>query len=189
MNPEIGKAYDCTDMTQYGGKGAGWSILKTKCWEYLIALEQAGFSWIVVGHMTEKTITVNRKDKTVVRPVIYDSFAKHISRNSDYFVTIHSKLESAKIYKNVKLPNGSIQRVETGTEEKAIYVMKASAVGSLMGTSQSKQRGVPTMASEIKLPDLMSGDYGWDVFCKEFKKFTDEVKALTDPKVAPTVGA
>lgn len=194
MNPEIGKAYDCTDMTQYGGKGAGWSILKNKCWDYISSLEQAGYSWIILGHMTEKTIVVGNKDKTVVRPVLYDSFAKHISRNSDYFVTIYSKSQSVPQYKQVKLPNGNIQRIETGSIERPVYVMKASSVGALLGTNQNKQRGVPTMPQEIDLPDIMEGTYGWDTFCDSYNKAVGEVRTATElrstePKVASTVGA
>lgn len=179
MNPFIAPDYStpshkCTDMTEYGTKGAGWAKLKNRCWSYIHRLEVAGYSWCIMGHITEKTITINNKDRTVIRPVLYDSFSKHVSRNSDYFMTVHSRRVSKPTFKEingVKYPLGSTETCE--------YVIEASAVGSLLGTAQSKQRGVPTMPGEIVLPDLFNQTNGWDTFCNAYRKSVEEVKRKT----------
>ena len=174
MNPYIAPDYKCADMTEYGTKGAGWAKLKNRCWSYIHRLEVAGYSWCIMGHITEKSITINNKDRTVVRPVLFDSFSKHVSRNSDYFMTVHSRMTSKPTFKEVhgvKYPLGSTEICE--------YVIEASAVGSLLGTAQSKQRGVPTMPGVIILPDLFSSVNGWDTFCNAYRKSIEEVKRKT----------
>lgn len=171
VNPAVAKEYNLTDITDYGSKGAGWSILRAACWDFISRLETAGYSWTCVGHITEKNITVNGKEKTVIRPVLFDSFAKQIARSCDYIASIYSETALVPIYREV---NG--RQIECGAREQSQYVMEATAVGSLFGSSQTKQRGVPNLNSKILLPSLMSKQYGWDAFCEAYNQAVAAIK-------------
>ena len=180
MNPMIALAHHTanwkgTDITDYGGKGAGWAILKNECWKHVTDLEQAGYAWSCVGHVTEKTITINNKDRTVIRPVLFDTFAKLVARNSDYFINVHSKIEAVQQYKVV-----SGKQYPSGTKDVPVYVMSGSAIGSSLATQQTKQRGVPTMPATIRLPDTMSGESGWEAFCTAYYQSVEEVRSKTE---------
>lgn len=180
VNPYLSAKKNCEDITDFGSKGAGWSLLRTACWNAVTELESVGFSWTCIGHITEKTLTVNGKDRTVTRPILFDSFARQVGRNADYVSTVHSAIESVPQYRTIQG-----RTIECGTTEKVCYRMDAAAVGSLFGASQNKQRGVPTLTSSIVLPDLMSGRYGWDAFCDAYNAAVQDVKSGTEPAPTP----
>lgn len=181
VNPKLAAEKKIDDITDFGAKGAGWSLLRTECWNDIAAFESAGYAWTCIGHITEKTLTVNGKERTVTRPVLFDSFAKQIGRNADYIATIHSDIQQVPQYRTVQG-----RTVECGAIDKVVYVLEATAVGSLLGTAQNKQRGIPTFKGKVLLPDLMSGQYGWDAFCDAYNASVAEVRASGQtPSPAP----
>lgn len=168
--PALAAKYEVDDITEYGAKGAGYSKLRTAAYEYLSRLERAGYSWIVIGHVTEKTITVNKADRTVLRPVLIDSLSKQILRNCELFVMINAIEEYEPVYREV---NG--RRIETGTKPVLRYKMQATS-GLGLTTTQTKLRGVPNMNLSLSLPDTFSsGITAWELFEKSYSESVNQI--------------
>lgn len=181
MGVKLAVEYEVQDITDYGAKGAGWSLLRNACWDRISALERVGYSWIVLGHITEKTITVSNKEKTVTRPVLFDSFSKQIQRNSEMFMMISPVEEMVQQYREVQG-----RKIATKLEPTIRYYMEATTSAGF-ATTQTKVRGVPNMSMRIQLPDTFSASpqYGWDVFCLEYNNAVNQIKASQTPALAP----
>lgn len=184
MNPEIAEEYRSKtkwtgdDITEYGESGAGWAKLKNGCWSVLQELEKAGYAWTIIGHITEKTITVNRQSRTVPRAVLFDSFAKLIHRNTEVFATIYSQMEQEQTYTTFQ------GRQVPGIVKDVVRVyMDMTTMSSEKNTAQGKLRSVPVMTTKILLPDPMSGQYGWDSFTAEYNAAVNRVKSFTQSPV------
>jgi hypothetical protein len=178
MNPEIATEYrnktkwTGDDITEFGESGAGYAKLRTGCWYYFQELEKVGYAWTCVGHVTEKTITVNHQPRTVPRLVLFDSFSKVIFRNADVFATIYSMVEQEQTtidFQGKKVP---------GPMKDIIRVyMDMTTIASEKNTAQGKLRSVPVMTSKIFLPEPLSGKHGWDSFEAEYTAAVNKVKA------------
>ncbi len=180
MNPVLAKRksdaskWNGTDITAFGDKGAGWAILKHGCWDYIKRLENLGYTWTVIGHITEKTISTSAGTRTIPRPVIFDTFARLIGRNCEVFSNIYSQVDEVPgppiIRAGRQLENPNKIKVNN------VY-MDATTINSEKHTGQGKLRGVPTMTSKIFLPDpLTSEEQGWDVFRREYNSAIEKVK-------------
>ena len=168
-----------SDITEYGDGGAGWAKLRNSCWSIIQELEKAGYTWTVLGHITEKNIKVNRQDRTVPRPVLFDSFARLVGRNCEVFAAIYSLVETEKTV--MKFQGKSIP----GPDKEVIHVyMDVTTINSEKNTGQGKLRNVPTMTTKMLLPYPMTGEYGWDVFAAEYESAVEKVK-----KQIGTIGA
>lgn len=189
MNPALAarqrevSRFTGTDITDFGTKGAGWAILKAGCWSKVQELELAGYTWTIVGHITEKTITVNNKDRTVTRPVIFDSFSRLIGRNCEVFAAIYSLMEEIEVTRdyNGRKVGGIKQAVNR------VY-MDATTINSEKNTGQGKLRGVPTMTTKILLPEPLSGAYGWDAFTREYDDAVTKIKEKLEKGMSPVGG-
>lgn len=178
MNPEIAAEYRAKtrwtgdDITEFGEKGAGWAKLKSGCWEYFQRLEKAGYSWVCIGHVTEKTITINNQERTVSRVVLFDSFAKLITRNADVLATLYSVVEQEATeitYNGKKLPGPMTDVVK-------VY-MDMTTMPTEKNTTLGKIRNVPMMTSRLTLPAPLSGKFGWDEFLDSYTSAVEKVKA------------
>ena len=149
------------NITEFGSKGHGWSLIKNRSWGDVRELENAGFTWCCLGHMTEKTVTspVDHKETTVVRVLLFDSFAKTVQRNSDVYATVYNVAGEQIVVQKLKLPGGQVRQVE-----KKIPVTKYMLDLSTVGRKEGKLRGVPKMPRELELPAVG----GWGVFADAY---------------------
>ena len=184
MNPHLAKIqsakrgqWEGDDITSFGDRGGGWAILKSGCWSYIQRVEKAGYTWTCVGHITEKNIRVNNQDRTVPRPVLFDSFTRLIGRNCAVFAAIYSQVELEPTYRILQ------GRQVKGADKEVVRVyMDATTISSEKNTGQGKLRGVPTMTTKILLPDSLGGKHGWDTFKAEYDAATAKVrKQLESP--------
>ncbi len=162
-----------TDIRQWGQKGAGYSILTEYCWGLITTLEKSGYSWTIMGHIKEKEITVNGKEITVVRPVLYDMLHSVLSRNADVVATIEPVIVQVPQYKTIV---GSGKQVEVGTTSEKRIQFNASVQETGFGSGTGKLRGVANLDMTFTLPDFKSGEVGWDKFVKEFDEATAKVR-------------
>ena len=172
LNVELAEQYKVADITQYGSHGAGYAILKGALWNIMVSIQDAGYSWTCIGHLTEKSVTVNKVERTVMRPVAPDSIAKLVGRNSDLFAIVRVETymhTPTRMIAGVERPAGS-------PVEKHRVILDTYNMGGQLTTTNTKRRGVPTLDSKIELPDPMTGQLGWDSFVLEYNKAVAAVK-------------
>lgn len=163
------------DITNYGSKGAGYALLRNACWSQIKQLEQDGYSWAIIGHLTEKTITVNDRDRTVSRPVLFDTFARQISRNSDVVCSVRLSNIISTVEVAQKLPSGQVVKVPKQQSHVAAVIDMADT-GSQFGNLETKKRGVPTLNDSITLPDILDKKQAWETFAEAYNQAAEEVK-------------
>jgi hypothetical protein len=172
MNSVLAAEKGVADITAYGGKGHGWSMLRHACWDIVKRIEKAGYAWTVVGHLTEKTITVNEKERTVTRPVIFDTFAKQVSRNADLIGSVSAVVEQEQVTQEYKG-----RQIPAGTKDVRKVYLDVADTGTALGNLETKKRGVPTLRDRIELPPCMDGHSGWDYFVKAYNEAVEQVKS------------
>jgi len=77
-------------IEEWGQKGAGWALLRRRMTHDLDALSMAGYSWMVIGHLQEKTITSpkTQQETTVLREGLSPGMSMAIKRKADYLISI-----------------------------------------------------------------------------------------------------
>lgn len=170
---EICEEKGVDSIGEFGSQGAGYNLLKSRLWNDIKALESAGYTWTIVGHMKYKTVTINRQQITKQTPVLYDSVSSIITRNTDFFTMIYREIFTHTPKKKVKLGNGKTVETEGEPVSSFKYYMNLASIDS----DNTKSRGVPTMKSKIELP-LKDG---WQVFSKEYNKAVSETKENLSP--------
>ena len=171
---------------EYGDKGAGYGVMKSRFWTDIESLMAAGYTWTIVGHLTERTVRVNRQDMTVLRPVIFESLNNIIYRNCEIFGmtervttvkqgTVTRTIEGKQV--TIAVPGKDIL-----TEEFMLRISSdVGAGGSSAQLKQAKVRGVPSFRKSIKL----TGSGGWTTFSTAYNNaVATEKKRLASP-VAP----
>ena len=170
ISAQLATEHNVEDITEYGSKGHGWGLIRTRCWKGLQALQMAGYSWTVVGHLSEKTITnpVTHQDMTVVRPVIFKSLAEQILRNSDFHATIWRSISTEQEMETVVAAGRKIQRPKKEQKIVKKWFFDCRSLDNRTG----KERGVPTMAQKFEVPLIG----GWDSFVTEYNQAIEKVK-------------
>lgn len=174
MATYLGGQYKIADIRDYGSKGAGYNILTTQCINILKRIEEAGYAWTVYGHLAEKTITVNNKDKTVVRPVLYDSLFRVVARSAELKAMLSTKEEvrqTTQKFRGKDIPGPDVHEVNF-----YMTIKLSEAMGSMEG---GKLRGVPSVDAKIRMPDPLTGDYGWDRFAAYYNEQIEATKKAT----------
>jgi hypothetical protein len=153
------------DIVEYGQEGHGWQLLRNRCWSRVQELEEAGYAWTMVGHLTEKTVTdpVTKKDITVPRLSVFPTLKNPLVQSVEFHGTVFCITTEEPDMETVKLPSGqSISRPKATNKKITTYYFDCSSTSG----KQGKKRGVPTMKARIELP-LVNG---WDVFIEEYRK-------------------
>jgi len=158
------------DITEFGSQGHGWALIRDRCWSRLRDLEEAGYTWACVGHLTTKTETspVDKKDRTVLRAVVFPSFAKKITTKCDFKLTVYCMLHSEEKTKKKKLGDGRVIEVPDGTITTRKYYVDSFTTAEKEG----KSRGVPTMERKFEIPLIG----GWDIFANKYNTAVEEAK-------------
>jgi len=168
IGEELAEKYGVEDITQYGSHGAGYALLRNEFMAMLRRLARAGYAWTCVGHLAEKTVVVNNKERSVLRPVLYDSIAQSIARAADIVATIHSELEVEEV-EIVQQVRGKTIRRRQSREVSRIY-FDTQYVGQAFSAAANKRRGIPTFEPKLRMPTLEDEANGWDVFCEAYAK-------------------
>jgi hypothetical protein len=154
------KEKQCEDITEYGSKGKGWTLIRNRCWGKIQLLSEAGYVWSCTANLVEKQQTVGNNTTTVIRPVVYPSFASMFGRRADYKLVIYARPSIVTLTKPIKLPNGQVIDKPIGEETKLVYYCNCRS----NDTQQAKTRGVPDMEETFELP-LVDG---WKTFTDKY---------------------
>lgn len=157
------------DITEFGQRGHGYALIRGRCWSKLKALEQAGYTWTCVGHMTTKTETspTDGKERTVLRESLFPTFAKKITTKSDFKLTLYSIPKAIEKTKTKIMTDGRKIVVPDGIETVHQYFVDSFTTAAKEG----KSRAVPAMDRKIEIPLIG----GWDLFARNYN---DAVQAM-----------
>ena len=166
VESQLNKEKSIEDVTDFGSKGHGWALIRNRCWAVIRRLENAGYTWCIVGHLTERNVTdpVSRKEITVIRPLVFSSLSKQMARNCDMYGNVYAMTQETQQMKTIKLPDGREQKVPMPglTTSKSTYYLKIT----------SKVRGIPLINEKIELQ--ASG--GWDTFKKLYTLSVEDTR-------------
>jgi len=160
---QIEEEKNVEDVTDYRSEGYGYNVILQRFWSKMQDLEQAGYSWAVVGHLKTKRETnpATGKSETKLRDAIYPSISQKVLNLCDFKMTIYCLAQVIEKKKAQKLPDGRVVEVPAGTETKQTYY------ADTLTTAQrsNKASGVPTMERKFELPLIG----GWDVFKQKYE--------------------
>jgi len=157
------------DITDFGHKGKGYSLIRNRCWGSIQRLSEAGYIWSCTANLIEKQQAMGKTTTTVIRPVVFPGFASMFGRRADYKLAIYSTPKVIKKTKKVKLPNGMEIDQTIGEETTTIYYCNCRSTN----LREAKSRGVPGMQETFELP-LVDG---WKVFEKFYNEARDAALA------------
>lgn len=172
MAVHLGIEYKMADIRNYGSHGAGYNILTGRCIQILKRLEEVGYAWTVYGHLAEKSIVVNGKDKTVIRPVLYDSLFRVVARSAELkamLSTIGETRQTTRRFQGQDIPGPDVHEVNF-----YMTIKLSEAMGSMEG---GKLRGIPSVDAKIQMPNPLTGLYGWDKFSEYYGEQIEKTKA------------
>ena len=163
---QLNKEKDVENITEFGSQGHGWFLIRSRGWNRLRELENAGYSWICVDHLREKTVNdpSSGKERTVLRPAIFQSMAYQLIGQAEIYATIYQVTETKQVMTTLTLPSGkTVETPKKGeVESTTTYYLDCQTTPGKEG----KTRGVPHMKTKIEIP--MVG--GWAKFEEEYNK-------------------
>jgi hypothetical protein len=159
------KTYE--DIGEYGQKGHGHSLLQGRMKKILTDLEDVGYAWAVVGHLTYMVEhDVDGKDLTVIRPLLSKGYHGPIVRKAELHLTINSLTKKER--PDVKLGSGKTVKGKEEVVTRYYLYTKPTERRAMEG----KQRGVPNLKAVLEIP-LVGG---WDVLKKAYNEAVDTAK-------------
>lgn len=160
------------DITDYGSQGHGYNLILQRVWSKIMDLEQAGYTWAIVGHQKVKSETnpVTKKEETKLREAVYPGIAAKIKNKADFQLTVYCMSRSVELKKKQKLPSGQVIEVPAGTEVRKTYYVDCLTTSR----GDGKSRGVPTMDTKFEIP-LVGG---WEVFRQKYNAAVEAAKKM-----------
>jgi hypothetical protein len=154
------------DIGELGQKGHGHSLLQGRCKNILVSLENAGYTWAVVGHLTyvSETDPVTYKESTKIRPLLSKGHVGPVVRKAELHITINSRTSTEKVDKEV---NG---RVFKGMDEKEVTRYTIYTRPTEAKAMEGKRRGVPQLVARMEVPMVD----GWKVLKAAYDKAVEE---------------
>jgi len=170
ISNQLQKEKGIEDITEYGREGHGWALIRDRCWSRLRDLEESGYIWTCVGHLTSKTEInpLDKKERTVLREAVFPSFAKKITTKCDFKLTIYCLPELVKLTQSKPLTDGRIIKVPAGTETVYKYYVDSRTTA----LKEGKSRAVPSMERKFEIPLIN----GWDEFARRYNEAVAETK-------------
>jgi hypothetical protein len=158
------------DIGELGMKGHGHSLLQGRCKNALVALEDAGYTWAVVGHLTYVTTTdpITYKESTKIRPILSKGYVGPVVRKAELHVTINS---STSVEKMDKVVNG---RTFKGIDEKSVTRYSIYTRPTEAKAMEGKRRGVPNLPAKMEVPMVD----GWQVLKTAYDKAVEESRTV-----------
>ena len=170
---QLQKEKGVDDITDYGSRGRGWSMILNRCWSRLRELEEAGFVWSCLGHMITKTEVnpATYKERTVVRDAVFPTFSASIVNSSDFKLTVYciNKTEKKKIKQT--LPGGRIIASRTNED---IIISTYYLDSYTTAKRQGKGRVAPGMTRKFEIPHINA----WDIFANNYNVAVNAAKKL-----------
>jgi hypothetical protein len=159
------------DITEFGSAGHGWNMIKSRCWNRLRAIEEAGYTWACNGHLQTKDEydPITKKAKTVLRDSLFPSFSRKITTRADFKLTIYCKQVSKTITGPTRRTAGG--RKISGKKEKTVTNVYFC---NSMSTEEKKNkgRGAPEMDRKFEVPLVR----GWDVFKAKYDEAVEAAR-------------
>lgn len=143
------------DIGELGMKGHGHSLLQGRCKNVLVALEDAGYTWAVVGHLTYVTTTdpITYRESTKIRPILSKGYVGPVVRKAELHITINSLTRTEKADKII---NGKVYK---GVDEKEVTRYSIYTRPTEAKAMEGKRRGVPQLPARMEVPMID----GWEV--------------------------
>ncbi len=158
------------DITDYRSSGYGYNQINQRLWGMVLDLEQHGYAWVFIGHLSTKQETDpnTHKEVTKVREQVYPKTASLLKSQCDFKITIYCLTETVELKKKQKMPGGQIIEVPAGTDIRKNYYLNTVTTGG----GDNKTRGVPDMPTKFQIP-LVGG---WDVFKAKYEAAVEQAK-------------
>jgi hypothetical protein len=168
----LAKEKGVENIVDYGAKGHGWSLLRTRCWSPIYELQQLGYIWTCVGHMSEKTVThpVTHKEVTVIRASVFPGLAGACRNNAEIYATIYCIVKEVTPVRVVTVQGQRRELPDPTKPKETVKTYMFDCASSV--NRQGKSRGVTNMKSKFELP--LYG--GWGVFVKEYSDAISKLK-------------
>ena len=149
------------DITDYGSRGHGYNLILQRVWSVVMDLEQAGYTWAIVGHQKIKTEMnpATKKEEAKIREAVYPGVAAKIKNKSDFQITVYRLPKTKVIKTQVKIATGQVI-----TQEKEVTANVYYACSFTSDRGDAKSRGVPTMDAKFEIPLIN----GWNVFKEKY---------------------
>jgi len=155
---------------EYGQKGAGWSLLRERCKLDIQGLQAAGYSWMVLCHITEKNVTLGKEEHTVMRPSVFPSCYDMIRNLADIEAVIRCERRTVEKteQRTFNIGGKSVTRdVPTGESETLHkYIMQLES-----DDLRRAKRRLVGLGGELVVPAI-------DAWSSTFRPFY--VKAVSD---------
>ncbi len=166
---QLQKEKGVEDITEFGSRGHGWAMIRERCWSRLRDLEEAGFVWSCIGHMTTKNETnpATHKERTVIRDSVFPTMSAQIVNSSDFKLTIYYLEKVIKEPVEKKLSSGQIIKQMKETSVPVYYLNSLTTA-----ERQGKSRGAPGMIRKFEIPLLNA----WQVFKKNYNGAIEAAK-------------
>ncbi len=104
------------NIGEYGTKGSGHAMVQGRCKRRPVDLEDAGYTWAVVGHLTYTIETgLDGKESSALRPVLSKVYVAPVRRLSELWITINSKTTKERV--PVVYNTGDGKEVTTSKEQ------------------------------------------------------------------------
>ena len=160
----------CEDITEYGSKGSGFKLIRDRIFGKLRRLEDVGYTWSIVMHLSTKTETdpVTHKERTVMRESIYPSLAKKFINKCDFKLLMFCLPQTIEMKIKKNIPGRGVIEVPAGTKTVLKYFVNCRT----MEDKEGKSRGVPTLEGRFEVP-LVDG---WKEFESRYNKAVEETK-------------
>lgn len=163
------------DIGELGMKGHGHSLLQGRCKNVIVALENAGYTWAVVGHLTRviETDPVTYVESTKIRPVLSKGYVGPVVRKAELHITINSRTTNEKI--DITAPTGRV--IKKGGEKLvtrySIYTRPTEAKAM-----EGKRRGVPQLPARMEVPMID----GWKVLKTAYDEAVKQSRNINGEK-------
>ena len=155
---------------EYGQHGHGWSLVHARCQKVLGDLENAGYTWAVVGHLGYFTQMnpITNNETTVIRPLLAKGSVGPVVRKAEMHITVYASTKKETIKTKQEIAGKMItNKTEKEVTRYHIYTRPTEAKAM-----EGKRRGVPQLPGKIEIP--MVG--GWDVLREAYNKAVEESK-------------
>lgn len=169
----ITREKDIEAIEEYGQHGSGWALLRRRIMHDLDSFWMAGYSWLLVGHLQEKTITKPKSQQTVtvLRESLFPSVATAIKRKADYFMSVMRVPITVTTYEEITVNGKTIKRPVQSTQDQ----YKLLVAGDLEIPGKGR---IQLASNEYILPKKG----GWGVFEAAYDEAVARELSLLEPK-------
>lgn len=161
--------FSMRSMTEFGGQGAGYRILRVELMRYIRALQSAGFHWTVTVQMRKWTEKVGDNLVTQKRELLFPTASELLDAAADVVAYIHADKVTVPVIEQRKLQSGKTIQQQTGTKTETRYFLDVT----MEDPSVTMKRRILRFDESIQLPETG----GWQVFADAYTKGVQKLEA------------